>query len=47
LPDDGQKIYSGKFVLRLKPELHRRLAAKAIAAGESLNSYCVKTLIKS
>jgi predicted HicB family RNase H-like nuclease len=48
LPDEhGQKKYSGKFVLRLKPALHRRLAAKAIAAGESLNSYCVKTLIKS
>jgi predicted HicB family RNase H-like nuclease len=27
--------------------LHRRLAAKALAAGESLNSYCVKALVKS
>ena len=26
---------------------HRRLAAKAIAAGESLNSFCVKTLGKA
>jgi predicted HicB family RNase H-like nuclease len=41
------KKFSGKFVLRLEPALHRRLAAKAIAAGESLNSYCVKTLMKS
>jgi predicted HicB family RNase H-like nuclease len=42
----GKKEFSGKFVLRLEPALHRRLAAKAIAAGESLNSYCVKTLVK-
>jgi predicted HicB family RNase H-like nuclease len=38
--------FSGKFVLRVDPALHRRLAAKALAAGESLNSYCVKTLVK-
>ena len=37
----------GKFVLRVEPALHRRLAAKALAAGESLNSYCVKTLVKA
>jgi predicted HicB family RNase H-like nuclease len=42
----NQKEFSGKFVLRLDPALHRRLAAKAIAAGESLNSYCIKTLVK-
>jgi len=45
-PLNGKK-FSGKFVLRLEPALHRRLAAKAIAAGESLNSYCVKTLVKA
>jgi predicted HicB family RNase H-like nuclease len=41
------KEFSGKFVLRVEPALHRRLAAKALAAGESLNSYCVKTLVKA
>ena len=40
------KRFSGKFVLRVEPALHRRLAAKALAAGESLNTYCVKTLVK-
>jgi predicted HicB family RNase H-like nuclease len=40
------KSFSGKFVLRMAPPIHRRLAAKALAAGESLNSYCVKTLVK-
>ena len=41
------KKFSGKFVLRVEPALHYRLAAKALAAGESLNSYCVKTLGKA
>ena len=42
----GANKFSGKFVLRVEPALHRRLAAKATAAGESLNSFCVKTLVK-
>jgi predicted HicB family RNase H-like nuclease len=41
------KKYSGKFVLRVEPAIHRRLAAKAVAAGESLNSYCAKALAKA
>ena len=41
------KKFSGKFVLRVEPALHRRLAAKALAAGESLNSYCAKSLCKA
>jgi predicted HicB family RNase H-like nuclease len=43
----GAKKYSGKFVLRVEPSLHRRLAAKALAAGESLNSFCAKSLVKA
>jgi predicted HicB family RNase H-like nuclease len=43
----GKKEFSGRFVLRVEPAIHRRLAAKALAAGESLNSYCVKTLVKA
>ncbi len=45
-PLDG-KEFSGKFVLRVEPAMHRRLAAKALAAGESLNSFCVKNLAKA
>ena len=45
-PLAGRK-FSGKFVLRVQPALHRRLAAKALAAGESLNSYCARTLCKA
>src|SRR5215469_4107006 len=40
------KKFSGKFVLRVEPALHRRLAAKALAAGESLNSFCARALCK-
>ncbi len=40
------KKFSGNFVLRIDPALHRRLAARAFAAGESLNTYCAKTLVK-
>ena len=44
LPESlGLKKFSGKFVLRVEPALHRRLAAKAIATGESLNSFCLKS----
>jgi predicted HicB family RNase H-like nuclease len=46
-PLSGQKKFSGKFVLRLDPALHRRLAAKSLASGESLNSFCAQALTKS
>ena len=45
--DTDRRAYSGKFVLRVEPSMHRRLALKAVAAGESLNSYCAKTLAKA
>lgn len=45
-PLSDQKQFSGKFVLRIDPALHRRIAAKALASGESLNSYCAKVLAK-
>ena len=43
----NKKKFSGKFVLRVEPALHRRLAAKACAAGQSMNSYCAKALSKT
>jgi predicted HicB family RNase H-like nuclease len=46
-PVHGQKPFSGRFVLRLEPALHRRLAAKASASGESLNGFCAKALAKA
>jgi predicted HicB family RNase H-like nuclease len=43
----ANKEFSGKFLLRVEPALHRRLAAKAVGAGESLNSFCAKKLAKA
>src|SRR5881628_1563994 len=40
------KTYSGKFVVRVEPALHQRLALKAQAAGESLNRFISKMLAK-
>ena len=38
------KEYSGKFVLRLGKDLHKRLALGALRSGMSLNAYCVNRL---
>ena len=40
------KDYSGKFVVRVGKELHKTLVIKALRAGESLNTYCVRLLRK-
>ncbi len=46
-PATANKVYSGRFVLRVGGELHRQLAIRAIRSGESLNSYCQKVLRKA
>lgn len=33
--------YSGKFVLRVGKELHKKIALDAMRSGKSINSYCV------
>jgi predicted HicB family RNase H-like nuclease len=38
------KDYSGKFVLRIEPELHKMLSLRALQTGDSLNNYCAKLL---
>lgn len=38
------KTFSGKFILRTTPELHRLLAIRALQSGDSLNNYVVKKL---
>lgn len=40
----SQREYSGKFVVRVGPELHRELALGAQAEGMSLNTYVIKRL---
>lgn len=39
--------YSGRFVLRAGPEMHRVLAVRAISEGDSLNSFVIKSLKKA
>ena len=43
-PATAGKAYKGKFVLRVSPQLHERLAVRAMLEGDSLNSYCKKVL---
>jgi predicted HicB family RNase H-like nuclease len=38
------KDYSGKFNLRIPPNLHAELAARAAAEGKSLNKWVAETL---
>ncbi len=48
LPDSKSvSDYSGKFLVRVDPALHQRLALKAQASGESLNSLAGKALSKA
>jgi len=44
---DPEKPFSGKFVLRLSPDLHRKLNLKAKMSNTSLNSFIVQTLEKA
>jgi predicted HicB family RNase H-like nuclease len=44
---EPRKEYSGKFNLRLPPELHTELALKAASSGKSLNQWVTETLIQS
>ncbi len=41
----GRREYSGKFVVRLNPSLHRRLATEATRKGVSLNEHVVEKLV--
>jgi predicted HicB family RNase H-like nuclease len=48
MPDPtGAKHYSGKFVLRVNPAIHRKLALKAQVEGDSLNNFCARLLAKA
>lgn len=45
--EDGvepRKSFSGKFNLRVPPELHQRLATQAAAHGKSINAWVVELL---
>lgn len=42
-PSAGKK-YSGKFLLRVRPEVHQALDQRSAQARESLNSYCARLI---
>lgn len=41
------KAYSGKFLVRVKPEIHQKAALKAAARGESLNEFVAEAIAQS
>jgi predicted HicB family RNase H-like nuclease len=43
---EPQKSYTGKFLLRISPELHKTLAIKAQQQQTSLNRYCEEQLMR-
>ena len=43
---EPRRNYSGKFNLRITPELHERLAIAAQAEGKSINSFAQEALQK-
>ena len=45
--EDPNKPYSGKFVLRTDPELHKSIAVKAKVKGKSINALVNELLSKS
>lgn len=45
--ESPEKPFSGKFVLRVSPRLHRQLHLKASQEGKSLNAWIVEQLEKS
>ncbi len=41
------KEYSGNFVVRMPPEMHKKTALKAMARGQSLNEFVTEALMKA
>jgi predicted HicB family RNase H-like nuclease len=44
--EESDKPFSGKFVLRLSPELHHKAYVKALESGKSLNAW-VKEILEA
>jgi len=47
MPAGEKQDYSGKLTLRIKPEIHRALALRASATGDSLTGFIERTLQQS
>jgi predicted HicB family RNase H-like nuclease len=44
--EDPEKPYSGKFMVRVEPELHKTIAIRVRKDGKSLNAWVHDTLAK-
>lgn len=42
--EDPEKPFSGKFLVRVPPEVHRKIMAEARGQGKSLNAYVLGKL---
>ena len=42
--EDPEKPFSGKFLLRVPPEVHRQIMMEARRRGKSLNAYVLERL---
>ena len=42
----SQKPYSGKFMLRIPPELHAKIATAAQVSGQSINQWISRALVQ-
>jgi len=45
--EDPEKPYSGKFVVRVEPELHKNITIEARKAGKSLNVWISDAISKA
>jgi len=43
-PGTANRKFSGRFVVRISPEIHRKIALKAMAQGDSLNQFVSEAL---
>ena len=43
----ANRSYSGKFVVRVTPEVHKKVALKALARGASLNQFVADALYQA
>jgi predicted HicB family RNase H-like nuclease len=44
---EPNKPFSGKFIVRLDPELHNRIVAEAVMSGKSINKWVTDTLARA
>jgi len=45
--ENPEKPYSGRFVVRVEPELHKNVTVEARRAGVSLNAWVADTISKA